>query len=154
MFGQKYKRENIIATQKITLPDFQDYMACIQIHGSREVGEIIFTFESSTAENLLQMIDINPEDVENHTELLHSALGELANVVVGTLMTCESFLNFFGSVKISPPFVWDMNSPQEACIPLRLGFKSAVIKGDKFIQTFISTAKAHSVDITVVDEPA
>jgi len=151
MFGQEYTCEKT-KQLKTSLPDFQDYMVCIQVEGKSEEGELILTFNSSTAENLLQMIDLDPSDVNDHKSLLHSALGELANVVAGQLMTCPSFKDYFGSVKISPPFIWDSHCPEESCIPLRMGFKSSICKGDRKIQTFICSAEAHSANVIVLNE--
>ena len=147
MFGQSSWR-NIKRKNLNTLPDFQDYMVCIQVQGENEEGELILTFTSSTAETLLHMIDIKNADV-SRTKLLHSVLGELANVVTCQLMTCPSFLEHFGSVSISPPFVWDAHCPQEGCIPLRKGCQGSVCKGGKSIKTFIAASKAHAHEVNV-----
>ncbi|MCM8525449.1 MAG: hypothetical protein NE327_02965 [Lentisphaeraceae bacterium] len=150
MFGQYFNNDNSNYNE-VSIPPCDDYMVFIKINGSKKEGELILSTGEDTAVNLLQLIGITLDGNEVDRSLTESALGELANVVAGELMTCPSFNDTFGQVNILPPRVWSMkySKEEEGCIPINKGFSSAVLKGREVIFTYISCIEPNQVQINV-----
>ena len=149
MFGQSYKND-LKSFQEVPLPPCKDYIILMQFNGPEFEGELIITVDSMAAEDLISKIGIAFDDPEKKRALLHSALGELANVVAGHLMTYPSFKKIYGDVHLHPPVVWDAKC-EEACIPVREGMSGTVLHDGTSIQTFISCTPVNSIDINVRD---
>ena len=148
MFGEYFKDDSI-SPKEVNFPPCKDYLILVQVNGNGLEGEILFTIDMPTAEKLLENVGIEVTNTEKR-ELMHSALGELANVVAGQLMVYPSFTKVFGQVSVHPPIVWDAYS-RETCIPLRKGISGSVLHGQNSIQTFISCTEANTIDITMKD---
>ena len=65
------------------------------------------TSREDAAEHLLSTVVTKFEDEVLKRELLHSALGELANVTCIQLIKNNSFKDTFGEVSMQPPIIWD-----------------------------------------------
>jgi CheY-specific phosphatase CheX len=148
MFGEHFKVDSV-GPKEVNYPPCKDYLIFIQVHGNGLEGELLFTIDVPTAEKLLENIGIDVPSADKR-ELMHSALGELANVVTGQLMVYPSFTKVFGKVSVHPPIVWDADS-RETCIPLREGISGSVLHGQTSIQTFISCTEANTINITTKD---
>jgi CheY-specific phosphatase CheX len=149
MFGQCFQNDNT-DYREVSLPPCKDYIISIQVNGNNLEGDILFTVDSQTAEDLISSVGIHFDNHDKQRDLMHSALGELANVVAGQLMEYKSFKNIFGSVTIHPPIVWDSESP-EGCIPVRNGISGSVQHGQCTIPTFISCTESNTIEIKVKD---
>ena len=150
MFGQKFVSDQNEA-KSVILPPADKYMVYIQLSGKSIEGELIFSFNSEAAEHLLNAIEFSTQNDIHQRKLLHSILGEIANVVTGELMTHESFQDSFGQVHMHPPLVWDAEAPTEGCIPLRAGWAGHVENGNEFIKTFIACSKTNILEVTETD---
>jgi CheY-specific phosphatase CheX len=148
MFGEHFQCDSSL--EEVSLPPCKDYIISIQLKGEKLEAELIYTIDSETATNLLGNLGISLDDYEQQRQLMHSALGELANVVAGQLITYKSFTNVFGKVSVRPSTVWDAES-DEVCIPLREGVSSYVQHKQTTIPTFISCTAVNTVDIKIND---
>ena len=150
MFGQYFDNDNS-NDNEVSMQPCDDYMISIKINGSKKEGDLILATDEKTAGNLLQLVGITHNTSEIDSSLTESALGELANVVAGELMTYPSFCETFGSVNIHPPRVWNFKkgTDQEGCIPINKGVASAVLKGKEIIFTYISCIEPNQVQVNV-----
>lgn len=150
MFGQNFISDTNEA-KSVILPPADKYMVYIQISGINVEGELIFSFNSEAALHLLESIEFSSQNDIHQRKLMHSILGEIANVVTGELMTHECFLKIFGHAHMHPPLVWDAEAPTEGCIPLRSGWAGHVENGNDFIKTFIACSKTNLLEVTETD---
>ena len=148
IFGMKYRDSKTI--QYGLCPFSKDNIVMTHFTGPQLTGELIFAIDKLAAEHLLSTVvsKFDEECLKRH--LLHSALEELANVSCYELKKCESFTKTFGDVHFQPPVVWVPYS-EDKCIPLKHGTSGEVTNGRHSIATFISFAKAHSVEIEIHD---
>lgn len=150
MFGLNDYTDNH-AIQEVSLPLAEKYMVYIQLNSETAEGELIFSFNATAADHLLQSLNLIVQTESNQRKLLHSALGELANVVTGEIITHDVFKETFGDVHIQPPLVWDATAPTEGCIPLRAGFASQLKNGQDSIKTFVACSGSHTIEIHETD---
>ena len=150
MFGQHFEL-NGNKSKSVSLPPADKYMVYIQLNGENVEGELILSFNNEAAMHLLNCIDFRTNNEINQRKLLHSMLGEIANVVTGELMTHTCFIDTFGQTHIHPPLVWDAEAPTEGCIPLRSGFAGQIRNGDEFIKTFITCSKSNTLEVHETD---
>ena len=118
-------------------------LAMIQFTGNELEGELIIAVDQDAAEHLLSTVVTKFEDEILKRELLHSALGELANVTCIQLKESQSFKEIFGEVSMQQPVIWDAQC-DETCIPFREGVSGEVRNGVHSIQTFIACSKANA----------
>ncbi|MCM8535554.1 MAG: chemotaxis protein CheX [Lentisphaeraceae bacterium] len=150
MFGHTFvsNQQNL---HPVSIPPADKYMVYIQLRGVTVEGELILSFNGEAATHFLDTIQIYTQNEITQRKLLHSTLGEIANVVAGEIMTHDCFKKTFGEVRISPPLVWDAEAPTEGCIPLRSGFAGSVENGDDAIKTFVTCSQSNMTIINEID---
>ena len=94
MFGQHFEN-NALDTRAVGLPPADKYMVFMQINGDDIEGELILSFNTAAAMHLLESTNFTPDNEIHQRKLLHSILGELANVVTGEIVTHDVFLDTF-----------------------------------------------------------